>query len=158
VIDWGIGLSTSGLPNNHKVFAAYARADLDRVQPILRRIERAGIDVTYDIASLSVGDNFGNKIMELIREADTVLFMLSPSSLRSHWCMAEANLAGQLGKRILPVKVVETSDRHLPPDIAKYQYLNGSSRRKMPEFSCSVLISNQKSVGFRGLSFINVAM
>jgi hypothetical protein len=36
--------------------------------------------------------------------------------------------------------------------------LGGSSRRKMPEFSCSVLISNQKSVGFRGLSFINVAM
>jgi hypothetical protein len=36
--------------------------------------------------------------------------------------------------------------------------LTGSSRRKMPEFSCSVLISNQKSVGFRGLSFINVAM
>jgi hypothetical protein len=36
--------------------------------------------------------------------------------------------------------------------------LIGSSRRKMPEFSCNVLISNQKSVGCRGLSFVNVAM
>jgi hypothetical protein len=36
--------------------------------------------------------------------------------------------------------------------------LSGSSRRKVPEFSCNVLISNQKSVGFRGLNFVNVAM
>lgn len=108
----------------HKIFAAYARNDFARVQAIIKRLERSGIAVTYDLASLEPGDLFADKLEDLIRNSDTVLFILSPASMRSQWCKAEARFAAQLNKRILPVKVVDVSDAEIPLEISRYQWID----------------------------------
>src|SRR5262249_28599257 len=49
------------------------------------------------------GEDWKSRIRSLIREADTIVFVLTPSSVVSGICAWELEQATQLGKRIVPV-------------------------------------------------------
>ena len=59
----------------------------------------------------------------LIRDADTVVFVLSPSSARSKTCAWEVEEAVRLGKRIIPVLCRSLEGASPPPQLAELNYI-----------------------------------
>src|SRR5262245_14528443 len=59
----------------------------------------------------------------MISEADTVVFVLSPSSARSETCAWEVEEAARLGKRILPVNCRPLEGASPPPRLRERNYI-----------------------------------
>jgi hypothetical protein len=89
--------------SDHKIFVAYSRKDLDLVDPLIERLSSRGIRVHTDLNSIDVGENWKHRLETLIREADTIIFAITPSSMSSEICKWEVEYAESQGKRILPV-------------------------------------------------------
>ena len=107
-----------------KVFISYSRDDLefaDRLDAILRL---AGFETVLDRDGIQAGEPWEKRLGELIRGADTVVFVLSPSSLKSKTCGWELEEASRLGKRILPVACRPLGqDDSPPPRLAALNYI-----------------------------------
>jgi len=87
----------------NRVFISYSRKDLASVEKLQEYLSARGIDVWYDRSLLS-GDKFRDEIRRQISVADTVLFMVSPESIKSPWVRDEILRAHRQGK-LIPVQV-----------------------------------------------------
>jgi len=85
------------------VFISYSRDDLAFADQLVAALKLYGFDPTIDRHGISGGEAWQERLGALILEADTVVFVLSPSSARSEMCAWEVEEATRLGKRILPV-------------------------------------------------------
>ena len=87
-----------------RVFISYSRDDLkfaDQLDAALSDV--CGFECVIDRHGISGGEDWKRRLGNLISEADTVVFVLSPTSARSEICAWEVEEATRLGKRILPV-------------------------------------------------------
>jgi hypothetical protein len=107
----------------HTVFIAYARTDAPTVRVIAERLRSRGIETRIDTEDIPPGSVWVETLQDFIRNADTILFILSPASMRSQWCQREVEFAVQFNKRILPVLVESVPDDIIPPQLARLQYL-----------------------------------
>ena len=85
------------------LFLSYSRDDLsfaDQIEAALQSYKR---DVAIDRHGISGGEDWKSRLGGLIRDADTIIFVLSPSSASSELCKWEVEEAFRLGKRIMPV-------------------------------------------------------
>jgi formylglycine-generating enzyme required for sulfatase activity len=105
-----------------KLFISYARVD----KPYCIQIAEAlGIhEVWYD-SRLYVGQNWWEEILWRLAWCDGFVYLLSPESISSEYCVREMQLALQMGKPIFPVKIV--SDTIVPEEIATLQYADMSN-------------------------------
>ena len=78
---------------------------------------------TMDQRGISAGEDWQKRLGALIRDADTVAFVLSPSSARSEMCAWEVGEAVRLGKRILPVLCRSLEDAKAPEKLASLNYI-----------------------------------
>jgi hypothetical protein len=96
---------TSGLVLSDKgklrVFISYSRDDLDFADQLDAALY--DFECLIDRHGISGGEDWKRRLGNLISEADTVVFVLSPSSARSEICAWEVEEAARLNKRILPV-------------------------------------------------------
>lgn len=106
-----------------KVFVSYSRADAAFADELVSGLEWAGYAVTLDRASIIEGEDWRRRLGSLIADADTVVFLLSPHSVRSEVCAWEVEEAARLSKRIIPVLVVPTGDLLVPPQLATLNYV-----------------------------------
>lgn len=60
---------------------------------------------------------------EFIRTCDTVLWLVSPDSVKSDWCNWEIGRVNQLRKRLIPIRVREVDYRDLPKSIGSIHML-----------------------------------
>src|SRR4051812_41894616 len=99
-------------PDNHplpakaerlKVFVSYSRDDLDFADQLVAVLEICGFEAAIDRHDIKGGEQWEQRLGALILWADTVVFVLSPSSARSSTCAWEVEEASRSGKRILPV-------------------------------------------------------
>jgi formylglycine-generating enzyme required for sulfatase activity len=81
------------------IFLSYASADLLRVQPLIRALERQGWSVWWDRGAILPGQNFDQVIEEALGATRCVLVVWSRASVVSDWVKAEA--AEGRGRRIL---------------------------------------------------------
>jgi hypothetical protein len=86
-----------------RVFISYSRDDLDFADQLDAALNTCGFECIIDRHGISGGEDWKRRLGNLIREADTVVFVLSPTSARSDICAWEVEEAARLGKRILPV-------------------------------------------------------
>ncbi len=85
------------------VFISYSRRDsLDFTKQLAKALELLGHKPSVDLQGISGGDEWQARLHEMILEADTVIFVLSPESAASPICAWEVEEAHRLGKRILP--------------------------------------------------------
>ena len=89
--------------NKLNVFISYSRDDLGFSDQLEAALGVTGFDPTLDRHGISGGEDWKSRLGNLIRDADTVVFVLSPSSARSEICAWEVGEAVRLGKRIIPV-------------------------------------------------------
>jgi TIR domain len=113
------------------VFISYSRDDLDFADQLDAALKLTGFDTSID-HTIPGGDEWEKRLVTLIRDADTVVFVLSPSSARSQWCDWEVQRAVERGKRILPVLCRSLEGVDPPPQLASLQYIFFYEEKKNP--------------------------
>lgn len=105
------------------VFISYSRDDVDFADQLHATLIIGGYDATIDRHGIHVGEDWERRLGDMIRSADTVVFLLSPSSARSAACAWEVGQAVHLGKRIIPIACRPLDGVQPPPALAALNYI-----------------------------------
>src|SRR5262245_28386094 len=105
------------------VFISYSRDDLDFADQLDAALKIYKYDIALDRHGISGGEDWQTRLGALIRDADTVVFVLSPASAGSDVCKWEVSEAVRLGKRIIPVTCRLLQNAHPPPQLAALIYI-----------------------------------
>jgi hypothetical protein len=113
------------------VFISYSRDDLVFADQLVAALKAAGFATSID-RTMPGGEEWQKRLIALIRDADSVVFVLSPSSVSSKWCRWEVNQAAERGKRILPALCRPLEDASPPPQLAALNYIYFYPEPKSP--------------------------
>jgi WD40 repeat protein len=115
-----------------QVFISYSRDDLEFADQLAAGLRVGGIDPTIDRQEISGGEDWRRRLGSLIRDAETVVFVFSPSSARSETCGWEVEEAARLGKRIVPVVCRPLGSAIAPPGLQNLNYVFFYAEPKSP--------------------------
>ena len=76
-----------------------------------QRLAAEGLEVWFDFEDIPLGVDFQSEINGGIEKAHNVLFIISPSSVNSKYCLKEIEYALKHNKRIIPLLHVEEIDQ-----------------------------------------------
>jgi hypothetical protein len=96
---------------------------LDFADQLDAALNTCGFECFIDRQGISGGEDWKRRLGNLISEADTVVFVLSPTSARSEICAWEVEEAARLGKRILPVNCRPLQGVSPPPRLRDLNYI-----------------------------------
>src|SRR5262245_19415488 len=105
-----------------RVFISYSREDLDFADQLDDALNACGFECLIDRHGISGGEDWKRRLGNLISEADTVVFVLSPNSARSDTCNWEVEETSRLNKRILPIICRPLEGVGPPPRLQKLDY------------------------------------
>ena len=89
-------------------FISYGRADSkDFALKLQTGLKKHGLEVWFDFNDIPLGVDFQNQIDDGIEKADSFLFVISPHSINSPYCLKEIELAIKCNKRIIPLLHVD---------------------------------------------------
>lgn len=103
------------------LFISYSRDDTAFADELTGHLDLLGYQTSIDRHSITAGDDWRARLGALIAAADTVVFVLSPSSARSDMCRWEVEETARLGKRILPVVVRQVPSGEQPDKLRELQ-------------------------------------
>src|SRR5262245_19486624 len=106
-----------------RVFISYSRDDLYFANQLDAALKAYGFECFIDREGISGGEEWKQRLGNLIRDADTVVFVLSPTSARSEICAWEVGEAARLGKRILPLNCRPVEGAIPPPRLRDLNYI-----------------------------------
>src|SRR5262249_34315605 len=115
-----------------RVFISYSRDDLKFADQLEAALNLCGFECLIDRHDISGGEDWKRRLGNLIREADTVAFVLSPSSARSPTCDWEVEEAARLNKRILPANCQPLEGESPPPRLRELNYIYFYEEPKFP--------------------------
>jgi hypothetical protein len=107
---------------NYNVLISASHKDRDLARDLARRLKKAGVRSTYSELTLSAGSEYEKIFMNLLKEADEIVLILSGHSVDNLWMMFEIGAASSLRKRVTPV-VVGLEKQELPPIIKQLKYI-----------------------------------
>jgi hypothetical protein len=111
------------LENRLNVFISYSRDDLEFSDQLEKALQVTGFETTLDRHGISGGEDWKSRLGSLILNADTIVFVLSPSSANSGVCKWEVEEAVRDGKRIIPVLCRPLDDAAPPHQLAELNYI-----------------------------------
>jgi hypothetical protein len=106
-----------------RVFISYSRDDVKFADQLDAALSTYGFECLIDRHGISGGEEWKRSLGSLISDADTVVFVLSPSSARSEICDWEVEEAARLNKRILPVNCRPLEGVSPPPRLQELNYI-----------------------------------
>ena len=115
-----------------RVFISYSREDLNFADQLDAALSTYGFECLVDRHGISGGEDWKRRLGDLISEADTVVFVLSPSSAPSEICDWEVEEAARLNKRILPVNWRPLEGVSPPPRLRELNYIFFYEEPKLP--------------------------
>ena len=115
-----------------RVFISYSRDDLKFADQLDVALVAYGFECLIDREGISGGEDWKRRLGNLISEADTIVFVLSPSSARSEICDWEVEEAARLNKRILPVNCRPLEGSSPPPRLRDLNYIFFDEEPKLP--------------------------
>ncbi|MDX2217003.1 MAG: TIR domain-containing protein [Oculatellaceae cyanobacterium bins.114] len=107
-----------------EVFLAYAEENWAAAEQIRNSLRREGFTVWTNTTDIHAGAEFQTVIDRGIEEADNVVYLLSPASVRSPHCQHELAYALSFNKRIIPVLVEAIAPEQIPPGVQGLQYID----------------------------------
>jgi TPR repeat protein len=133
----GVALQQAGRPASSekgklRVFISYSRDDLNFADQLDAALSTYGFECLIDRHDISGGEDWKRRLGNLISEADTIVFVLSPSSARSPICDWEVEEAARLNKRILPVNCRPLEGASPPPRLKDLNYIYFCEEPKFP--------------------------
>ncbi|MDW7695114.1 TIR domain-containing protein [Flammeovirgaceae bacterium SG7u.111] len=112
------------------VFITYDTSDSIYREAINRILIRKGITTWVDFYDIKAGTTYEDAIAQGVEQADNYLFLISPRSIVSEYCLREFQRAKELNKYIVPVMVEETPEADIPLGIRQIQYIDFSNALK----------------------------
>jgi len=106
-----------------QIFISYSRADLAFADALVAALERHDIEALIDRRDLNYGEEWKPELMDFVRRADAVVFIVSPRSIASSWCRWEAEQVKAESKRLVPVVLEPVPPADLPTQIADIHLL-----------------------------------
>lgn len=106
------------------VFLSYSREDQKRALPVIKALEKAGLNVWWD-GLLEGGENFLPTTENALETADAVVVLWSKVSVESHWVRDEATRGRERGC-LVPLSLDGT---HPPLGFRQFQTINISKWR-----------------------------
>lgn len=85
------------------VFISYSRRDKFFVEKLVERLKQRQFNVWIDWENIPVASDWSQEIRDGITAAHTFLFIISPDSVASRYCLEELNLANEHGKRLIGI-------------------------------------------------------
>ncbi len=107
-----------------QVFLSYAHEDAAVMRQIRNSLWREGFTVWTNTTDLQTGAAFEEAIKHGIEQADNLVYLLSPNSLKSAYCQQELNYALALNKRIIPVLVSPLEPEPISPTLRSLHYID----------------------------------
>jgi hypothetical protein len=115
-----------------RVFISYSRDDLDFADQLDIALRLLSFDTSLDRHAIAGGEEWKQRLSNLIRASDTVVFVLSPASAASNLCAWEVDEATRLGKRIIPVLPRELGDASAPSRLKDLNYIFFYDEQRLP--------------------------
>jgi TIR domain len=107
-----------------KVFVSYSRRDSSEfAEELVAGLELAGFAAFLDRHDIAVGEDWEARLGGLIRQADTVLFVISPAAVKSERCRWEIEATLELSKRLVPVVFKAVPDVDIPEQLSRLQFV-----------------------------------
>lgn len=116
-----------------KVFLSYSRKDRERAQSIADVLRERHFGVFKDTDDILPTEEWKSRLEQLIGEADTIVFLLSPHSVASDVCTWEVEHAKSLGKRIAPIVISEVESGDIPADLARLNFIFCTERDRFQD-------------------------
>ena len=114
------------------IFISYSRDDIAFSDQLDAALDAFGFSTTLDRHSIAGGEDWKVRLGNLICDADTVVFVLSPSSAHSEMCDWEVEEALRLGKRVIPVLCRPLEGASPPSQLTDRNYTFFYSEPKSP--------------------------
>jgi hypothetical protein len=115
---------TAEASSRAKVFISYARRDgAALAEELVTALEVLGFNGYLDRHDIAAGEDWERRLDTLIREADTVVFVLTPESVHSPRCAWEVRRAVELSKRVVPVVGEAVADAAVPSELQRLNYI-----------------------------------
>lgn len=124
---------------NVDVFLSYARVDQEVVNRVAASLAEVGIDVWWD-ALLQPGENFDQRIQEVIGSAKVIVGVLSPGSLSSDWVRWELSQAVAGDLHVIPILVGGVQPEDLAPPLSLIHSLVVSDDTQEALDECAVRV------------------
>ena len=123
-----------------KIFLSYSRKDRESAQTIAEALRAREFGVFRDTDDILPTEEWRDRLKQLIEEADTVVFLLSPHSAASQVCAWEVDYAYELNKRIAPIVIEDVEGDAIPPLLARLNFIF-CTRRDPFENAVETLVS-----------------
>ncbi len=115
------------------IFISYSRRDsLDFADQLAKALEALGFRPIFDREDISGGEEWKARLGQMILEADTVVFVLSPQSAASPICAWEVEEAARLAKRILPVIAIPLGEGQAPERLDRLNFIHFCADPSVP--------------------------
>lgn len=105
------------------VFISYSRQDIAFVDRLQAALATESIEAFVDRDHIEKGEEWWARIKQLITDADTIVFVLSPGSVDSKVCADEVAFAEKLNKRFVPILARDLEGRAVPEALARLNYI-----------------------------------
>ncbi len=108
------------------IFVSYGRKhSKDFATKLHDRLNTEGFNVWFDQNDIPLGVDFQDQIDAGIENSDNFIFIISPHSVKSVYCLKEIVLAIECNKRIIPLLHIEPSDcwDKMHPTIEKLNWI-----------------------------------
>lgn len=107
-----------------RVFISYARSDGSTfAEELVAGLEAAGFDPFLDRHDIAPGEDWETRLGNLLQEADTVVYVLTPAWVASDRCKWEVDRAEALHKRLIPVVARDVPEADTPEKLRKLNYI-----------------------------------
>jgi formylglycine-generating enzyme required for sulfatase activity len=107
-----------------KVFMSYSRRDsTEFVDELVAGLGLAGFAPFLDRHDIAAGEKWQERLGGLIEQTDTVVFVISPESVKSERCTWEVERTLQQSKRLLPVVYKAVPEADIPEQLRARQFV-----------------------------------
>jgi len=123
-------MSDPGASEKLKVFISYSRRDASEfADELVAGLELAGFAPFLDRHDISAGEDWEARLGGLIAQSDTVVFVVTPESVKSQRCVWEVERTLALSKRLIPVIHKPVPDSDIPQQLSRLQFVRFDTGR-----------------------------
>jgi tetratricopeptide (TPR) repeat protein len=105
-----------------RVFISYSRKDMAFADRLDAALKARDFDPLIDRTEIYVFEDWWQRIQNLIIQADTVIFVLSPDSVSSDMCNKELGFAASRNKRFAPIQFRQFDTKMVPSALERFEY------------------------------------
>jgi hypothetical protein len=107
----------------YDIFVSYSRKDKAFVQKLVRALEKSGRNIWVDFDDIPFGADWWSEVCGGIEASQTVVFVISPDSIKSEVCGLEIKHVLDNKKRLVPILHREIPAKEVPYELSHLNWI-----------------------------------